>query len=132
MSIDRYESFPRTRKALFCLFREINRRCIRDPAIYFSYRNGRRTCSPDPEVEQNARTPKRVFSHRGQRNGWEWITLILVIDLSRDANFHQEKKKKTIIEIFPYVSRSIFIASFYLLSRAINRESKRNRRISET
>lgn len=42
------------------------------------------------------------------------------------------EKKKTIIEIFPYVSRSIFIASFYLLSRAINRESKRNRRISET
>lgn len=69
MSIDRYESFPRTREALFCLFREINRRCIRDPAIYFSYRNGRRTCSPDPEAEQNARTPKRVFSHRGQRNG---------------------------------------------------------------
>lgn len=30
------------------------------------------------------------------------------------------KEKKTIIEVFPYVSRSIFIAS-YLLSRAINR-----------
>lgn len=32
----------------------------------------------------------------------------------------EKKKKKTIIEIFPYVSCSIFIAS-YLLSRAINR-----------
>lgn len=30
------------------------------------------------------------------------------------------KEKKTIIEVFPYVSRSIFIAS-YLLSCAINR-----------
>lgn len=32
----------------------------------------------------------------------------------------EKKKRKTIIEIFPYVSCSIFIAS-YLLSRAINR-----------
>lgn len=35
--------------------------------------------------------------------------------------------KKTIIEIFPYVSYSIFIAS-YLLFRAINQKSKRNKR----
>lgn len=108
--------FSASKAALFCLFREINRRCIRDPAIYFSYRNGRRTCTADSEAEQNARTLKRVFFpglSEMDENRSHFIRVMDLTSLAVDANFNRKNDnriwngERIAFRIISFISRGI-------------------------